>query len=762
VEHERARFATNGAYLNYHWIEPTEGHTNYSCARGSIWLWYRPLFSGTNHSGSGPGSSARLIDVGSFDSGDWWAIHLNPAGDRIFFSGANTNGSGVYAESPIACVSNQWIFIAVNYSSTNSAILLNGTNAANGNGVLYPPSPSGTSNGLFIGSDALGGSVAKGDIELLRLYGGHSMPEEMIGGYYTNTLARIQEWEGGGGGALVSGGGDGSLQLEGGQGNEGSTSSLIGQSLSVGITYDPPSGFLLDVLNMTPGVLYGVGAKDTIELDPFNTWSLVSLFTAQAPNEQLSGTASVPTRFYIAINLDEYAGPSVSIVSPAAGSTVAGDMPIQIIVTDVLPLLSVEVYVGAVQVGVIQPGENGMMNLPTYWFPNGEQEIWVRIVNEGVPVDTDGDAVADEEAPFQVWRSVAVNFANDVYMQSYSPLYSAAGSISLEYFANAPQNYTFEVFRLNGDLLHTDNGQSINGSMVPQWDFSDLAGQPVSDAGYVFSLTATPQTGGGGTSAAAGGTIRTTNFVDRGVTVGKYVISYGEYANSELNDWHSGMNDAVSSLANTAAVLDEDIIGPNREAHGIIRADFPSEPYKIRQAMQTADLTALTNALKDPIVGSWLFQGHSGFFGIIRGVDGYLTANLTAQEIATLLGNSFSSPLGTNLFYTRRLFSTFITGCGAIGGFLPIATGTPPGVKQEGNPWVKKSAFVGFNGASFPGEIKSQWITRIHGRWIDGNDYDTLLKTAVDLANLDYPTVQSWGPAVIGYRFWEYNGADSR
>ena len=531
--------------------------------------------------------------------------------------------------------------------------------------------------------------------------------------------------------------------------------------LSVAITADPPGGFFLDVLNMTPGVFYGVTAKTSLDADPFNTWSLATVFQAQAPDERLSGTASSPMRFYGAVNLDEYAGPSVSIVSPQPATTVSGDVLLQVQVTDILPLLNVEVYVGAVQVGVVRPAQNGMMSVPTYWFPNGQQEIWVRVVNEGVPVDTDGDTVADEIATFQGWGSVSVNFANDVYMQNYSPLYSAAGSITLEYFATSPQDYTFEVFRLNGQLLHTESGQSVNGSMNPQWNFTDLAGQPVSDSGYAFSMTATPH-GGGAAPAPAGKVIRTTNFVDKGVCVGKYVISYGEWPRQDLNNSLATMNAAVSSRVNVAAFFDEDIIGQDREAHGTIHADFTSDPYAIRRATQTNDLAALTNALKDSLTGSWLFEGHSGPADIIPGVDGYLTVRLRAPDVAALLGNSFSTPIATNLVYTRRLFSTFITGCSAANSYWAIATGTPPGVKQEGNPWVKKSAFLGFTHFSYAGDTKNRWIGRIHNVWIDGNQYDTPLKTGVDLANLDYPEVVNWGPTLTGYRFLHYDGEGAR
>jgi hypothetical protein len=351
-------------------------------------------------------------------------------------------------------------------------------------------------------------------------------------------------------------------------------------------------------------------------------------------------------------------------------------------------------------------------------------------------------------------------------MQNYSPLYSADGSITLQYTATSPQDYTFEVFRLNGDLLHTAGGQSVNGSMNPQWNFTDLSGNPVNDGGYMFSLTYSPLSGGQGAAAAAAKTIVTTNFVDSGVSIGKYVVSYGEWPSSSLNNQLAGLNTFVSVRVNAAAYFDEGVIGSGREDYNTIYADFHSDPFPIRQATQASDLTALTNALKDDTVGSWLFQGHSGPVNLIHGSDEYLTVDLTAKQVAALLGNEYGFFSGTvfSAKYGRRLFSTFQTGCSAATGFseFPNATGTPPGVQQVGNPQIKKTAFLGFKTLSNANSTKLNWINRIHLEWLDGGDYDTGLGTAVNRANTAYPAVQSWGPTVLGYAPLEYNANDSR
>jgi hypothetical protein len=265
--------------------------------------------------------------------------------------------------------------------------------------------------------------------------------------------------------------------------------------LYLNITRTNNSNFRLDVRNTSPGVFYGVGAKAVLNAEPFNTWSLVSVFEAQSTNKVLVGTASNPVRFYTGVNLDEYAGPSVSIVAPAS-ETVSGTANLQVQVKDILPLTTLKVYVGSVQVGVISSGQNGIIGVPTYLFANGQHEIWVQAANAGVLVDTDGDGVGDEVVPFNAGASVILNFTNDVRLENYSPLYSAAGSIMLNYATASPQNYVFEVFNLQGNLLHTASGQSANGAINGEWDFTDLSGNPVADDGYNFSLTTSPQSFG--------------------------------------------------------------------------------------------------------------------------------------------------------------------------------------------------------------------------------------------------------------------------
>ena len=354
---------------------------------------------------------------------------------------------------------------------------------------------------------------------------------------------------------------------------------------------------------MTVGHFYGIAAKNSANSDPFNTWSLVPGFIAEAPDEEVSGAFSVSNRFLTAVDLDAYVGPTVSVLSPASGATVCGNVSLQVHVTDILPLGSIQVFVDGTQVAAIQPGGDGAISLPTSWFPNGEHEIWVAAVNVGTPVDTDGDGVADDVSTFQQWGSISVHFANDVAMQNYSPLYSSASSITLRYNTTAPQDYTFEVFSLSGSLLHTATGESVNGSIDRQWNYTDLLGNHLTDPGYVFSLTCIPKTGGLGATAAHPHKIITTNIVDKGVTVGRYAVSYGTWPWSRINNALEDMNRAVSIRINTASYLYDDMVGEGRDDYNLPSADFSSAAFQIRQTTQLSALLSLTNAIKNASTG---------------------------------------------------------------------------------------------------------------------------------------------------------------
>jgi hypothetical protein len=94
---------------------------------------------------------------------------------------------------------------------------------------------------------------------------------------------------------------------------------LHAQPLSVAITRTPTNlnAFYLDVLNMTPGVTYGVGRKIMPDLDPFNTWTLFDVFDATAASRRYLGFGTLTQQTYAAMNLNNWTGPSVRVLSPS-------------------------------------------------------------------------------------------------------------------------------------------------------------------------------------------------------------------------------------------------------------------------------------------------------------------------------------------------------------------------------------------------------------------------------------------------------------
>jgi hypothetical protein len=269
-----ARFAgTNQAYLRYDWVG-TNGITNVTVGRGSLWMWYRPYqWSGTNLGGTGPGHSASLVELGAFNSNGWFSLHVNPAGDKLIFASQESNAIGGVWLQADAILNTNWTFIVLNYSSSNSFLFTNGVLAASGSGVTNVPSAAVCSNGVFFGSDFAGSpsSLAMGDLELVRAYDG-PMPESLIYGSYTNALAKIQTWESGGGGeGLMGGGGDGLVLDDGGgsglmDGGEGGES--FGPATN-GLRFSPP-GFL--GTNMVSTIL---GGEEGWWYDIFRATSLV-------------------------------------------------------------------------------------------------------------------------------------------------------------------------------------------------------------------------------------------------------------------------------------------------------------------------------------------------------------------------------------------------------------------------------------------------------------------------------------------------------
>ena len=151
--------STNFACLRYK-VTETSGTNNLRLDVGTVILWVWPGWASVSQGGAGPGQWGRLVEAGTYTSDasyGWWSIYFDPNGTNIYFAVQTNNGNGAtYLSAPISWTTNDWHQVALSYSSSNSALYIDGTLATNGAGVTYWPGPSVLTNGFCIGSDSTG------------------------------------------------------------------------------------------------------------------------------------------------------------------------------------------------------------------------------------------------------------------------------------------------------------------------------------------------------------------------------------------------------------------------------------------------------------------------------------------------------------------------------------------------------------------------------------------------------------------------------
>ena len=165
--------STNAAWLQYNVIE-SDGTTNLTVDTGSVTLWFEPSWSSTNAGGIGSGSWGQLVDAGQWTSNatyGWWSLYTDPVGANLYFSAQNNAGTQAnYLSAPIAWTPGQWHFIALTYSSTGTALYLDGKLATNGIGMSVWPDSTVLANGFYVGSDTNGENQAHGAFDDLYTY----------------------------------------------------------------------------------------------------------------------------------------------------------------------------------------------------------------------------------------------------------------------------------------------------------------------------------------------------------------------------------------------------------------------------------------------------------------------------------------------------------------------------------------------------------------------------------------------------------------
>ena len=144
-------------------VYESSGATNLNLVGdGSVMFWFSPSWASTSDTNdvgaTGPGVSGRLLEVGKYTSNasfGWWSLYFNTNGNDIYFSAQDAVGDSItYVSAPISFTTNSWHLLALTWTSTNTALYVDGNCLSNGPGITVLPSMAVISNGFAIGSDA--------------------------------------------------------------------------------------------------------------------------------------------------------------------------------------------------------------------------------------------------------------------------------------------------------------------------------------------------------------------------------------------------------------------------------------------------------------------------------------------------------------------------------------------------------------------------------------------------------------------------------
>jgi hypothetical protein len=177
---------TSVSWLQYN-VWEKDGSTNLTVDVGSVLLWFEPSWCSQSLGGFGPGVWAPLIETGTFTTNadyGWWSWYVDPPASNILFSAQDGIGDQTnYLSASISWTNNQFHFLALTYSSTNTALYIDGAFVTNGPGVSIYPSPDVLSNGMWLGSDGTGTNQCHGIIDDVWTYN-YPLDADTINGWF--------------------------------------------------------------------------------------------------------------------------------------------------------------------------------------------------------------------------------------------------------------------------------------------------------------------------------------------------------------------------------------------------------------------------------------------------------------------------------------------------------------------------------------------------------------------------------------------------
>ena len=102
--------AAQGPVLNCFPLFQSDGRPNLTLHAGTVRLWFAPDWSSASAGGKGPGTFARLIEVGapSEKAEGWWSLYFDAEGNSIHFSAQAEGQSADFVAASIAWQAGQW------------------------------------------------------------------------------------------------------------------------------------------------------------------------------------------------------------------------------------------------------------------------------------------------------------------------------------------------------------------------------------------------------------------------------------------------------------------------------------------------------------------------------------------------------------------------------------------------------------------------------------------------------------------------------
>ena len=175
--------SANASILSYHDVEPGTFSYNINLRTGTIRFWFQPNWN----SGVGPGSEARLIEIGNKNSpSGWWALTVNANGTQINFSSqGNATGSPLLTV-PINWRAGDWHQLALTYCPSASGLYVDGQPVTSGGvGAQSFPGPAVRAAGFRIGTDQSGNNQARGQFDELETFNYYLLRADIASDYET-------------------------------------------------------------------------------------------------------------------------------------------------------------------------------------------------------------------------------------------------------------------------------------------------------------------------------------------------------------------------------------------------------------------------------------------------------------------------------------------------------------------------------------------------------------------------------------------------